>query len=108
MITELVLFDLPADMSREDLLAKYRSTAPKWQANPDLIRKTYVYDPERRQGGGVYLWRDVDAARRWHDDEWRSFVVELYGSEPVIRYFETPLVVDNAAGEIVEEAAATV
>ena len=54
----------------------------------------------------MYLWRDVDAARRWHDDEWRSFVVELYGSEPVIRYFETPLVVDNAAG--VEEAAATV
>jgi hypothetical protein len=31
-------------------------------------------------------------------------VVKLYGSEPMIRYFETPIVVDNAR-DTIEEAA---
>jgi hypothetical protein len=65
--------------------------------------KNYLFDGEARQGGGVYLWKDIEAAKRWHDDAWRSKVVELYGSEPVIRYFETPFVVDNAAQDTVEE-----
>jgi hypothetical protein len=103
MITELVLFNLPEGMTREQVVSNYRQTTQKWRANPHLIRKNYLFNGEARQGGGVYLWKDVEAAKRWHDDAWRSKVVELYGSEPVISYFETPFVVDNAAQDIVEE-----
>jgi hypothetical protein len=28
---------------------------PIWRANPDCIRKCYLYDGERRLGGGAYL-----------------------------------------------------
>jgi hypothetical protein len=56
MITELVLFALPEGMTREQVTAFFQQNAPKWRANPDLIRKNYLYEPETRRGGGAYLW----------------------------------------------------
>jgi hypothetical protein len=104
MITEYVLFDLPAGLSREAVVAGMHEVAPRWRAEPDLIRKTFVYDAERRQAGAFYLWTNREAAVRAHDDAWRQRIRQTYGSDPVVRYFETPLVVDNALGGLVAEA----
>jgi len=104
MITEYVLFDVPADMSREQVVAGMRAVAPKWRAMPELIRKTFVYDAQARQTGAFYLWNNKAAALQAHDAAWRSGVLQTFGSVPVIRYFETPLVVDNALQETIEEA----
>jgi len=106
MITEIVLFSLPEGMTREQVVAAFRDSAPKWRANRDLIRKNYLYDAEKRQGGGAYLWKDIAAAKRWHGEEFRKLVRQRYGSEPVFQYFETPVVVDNAADKTVEDLAA--
>lgn len=106
MITEIVLFNLPDGMTREQVLANFRESAPRWRANGDLIRKNYLYDADNRQGGGAYLWKDIAAAKRWHGAEFRKLVRERYGSEPVIRYYETAIVVDNAADKTVEDLAA--
>ncbi len=106
MITEVVLFDLPKGMTREQVIANYRESAPGWRANPDLIRKNYLYDAANGQGGGVYLWKDIAAAKRWHGDDFRKRMVERYGSEPVIRYYETAVVIDNEAQKTVEDVAA--
>lgn len=105
MITELVLFDLPAGITREEVIAGMRSTAPAWRANAELVRKNYLYDSARNQAGGVYLWNSKDAAQRGHDDAWRKRIFELYGSMPTIRYFDTPLIVDNALDALIGEAA---
>jgi len=99
MITEIIIFDIPAGMTRDDVVANYRRSAPKWRANPDLIRKNYLYDAERRRAGGVYLWRSMQAARRARDAAWLDRVRRTYGSEPTVQYFETPLVADNAIGQ---------
>ena len=56
MITEIVLFRLPDGMTREDAIAKYRLSVPGWRANPDLIRKTFLFDERTRRSGGVYNW----------------------------------------------------
>ncbi len=106
MITELVLFDLPQGITRSDVVAGMRSTLPVWRGNKELLRKNYIYDPEKGQAGGVYLWRTMDAARRGHDDAWRARIKALYGSVPVIRYFETPLIADNVVDQTIEEGAA--
>lgn len=105
MITEYVLFDVPADMSRDELVASMREIAPKWRATPELIRKTFIYDAEARQTGAFYLWKNKAAALTAHGEEWRRGVTQSFGSVPVIRYFETPLVVDNALQETIEETA---
>ena len=51
--------------------------------------------------GGVYLWRSREDADRLYTDEWRAFVRGKYGSEPVLKYLETPVVVDNVSNEII-------
>lgn len=104
MITEYVLFDLPAGMSREQVVAGMRAVAPKWRAMPELIRKTFVYDALAGQTGAFYLWKNKAAALRAHDAAWRAGVLQTFGSVPVIRYFETPLVVDNALQQTIEES----
>jgi hypothetical protein len=40
MITEVITFKLRPGMTREDVVAAYRKTAPIWRANPDCIRKS--------------------------------------------------------------------
>lgn len=104
MISELVMFDLPKGITRAEVVAGMHEVAPRWRANSDLIRKTFLYDAERGQAGALYLWKCRADAERWHDAAWRRRIVETYGSEPAIRYFETPLVVDNALDALVEEA----
>jgi hypothetical protein len=105
MITEYVLFDLPPGISRDEVIRGMREVAPRWRAEADLIRKTFVYDPVANQSGACYLWKSRAAAEKAHDEAWRRRIRETYGSEPVIRYFETPLVVDNALGQVIEARA---
>ena len=102
MITEIVEFDLPHDMTREQLIAKYRTTAPGWANNPDLLRKYYCFDAARGKAGGVYIWKDRAAALRWHGDAFRAMIRDLYGAEPSMTYLDTLLVVDNESARIIE------
>jgi Putative mono-oxygenase ydhR len=96
LITEIVTFKLPAGTTREDVFSKYEKTAPVWKANPDLIRKYYIFDAEQGIAGGVYLWKEKAHAEKWHGEEFRRRVKEMYGAEPDCRYFETPIVVENS------------
>ena len=102
MITEIVTFTLAEGMTPEDAAANFEKTAPTWRANPDLIRKNYLLDATNRIAGGVYLWKERAHAEKWHGPEFRKKVKELYGSEPRSQFFDTPIVVDNAAGAIVK------
>lgn len=95
MITEIVRFKIDPALSRDDVHALYEKTLPRWRANPDLIRKTYLYDPENGRGGGVYLWTSLEAAQRAHDAEWCDMAERMYGSRPSFEYYETPIVLDN-------------
>lgn len=106
MVTVMVLFSLPGGMGRQQLVAHCRKTAEHWKENPKLLHKTYLYDPQTRQGGAVFLWQDKAAAERAHGDAWLHQMVQFYGSEPVVRYFEAPLVIAGSEMRgIVEESA---
>jgi hypothetical protein len=105
MITEYVLFDLPEGITRNEVVQGMRDVVPRWRANAELIRKTFVYDPAANQAGAFYLWPNREAAQHAHDEAWRRRIRETYGSEPVIRYFDTPIVVDNAVGQTIDEPA---
>ena len=100
MITEIVTFKLPAGSKREDIFAAFDKTAAIWSENPDLVRKNYLYDAEAGVAGGVYLWKEKAHALKWHGEEFRQRVKELYAATPTSQFFETPIVVDNVAGNI--------
>lgn len=102
MISELVMFDLPPGMSRAEVVQGMREVAPAWRRNPDLIRKTFLYDAGNSRTGALYLWKNRAAAEAAHDAAWRRRVMDRYGSVPTLQYFDTPLVVDNALGQTIE------
>ena len=107
MITEVVHFSLPAGISRDEVLGKYRQTAPAWSTNEDLIKKFYFFDAQKSVGGGVYVWKSLQAAQRWHGDEYKARIRALYGSDVHITCYDTLIVVDNVGKQIHEPIAAS-
>jgi len=104
MITAIVQFSLPRPISLDEAARAFESTAPKYKGLRGLIRKYYLRSVDGRRAGGVYLWETRSAAEAVYNGEWKARVKQLYGSEPEISWFETPVVVDNEAGHTVAEA----
>jgi len=102
MILELVEFNAPKDATREQVAADARSVFAKWQANKELVSKSFVLELNGKGCGGVYIWPTVEAAQRAHNEEWRQSVIKRAGAAPIIRYFDLMATVDNAHGEVKE------
>ena len=96
-ITTVVQFRLPQPISIEDATRHFESSAPKYRNLPGLIRKYYLRAEDGRTAGGVYLWESRAAAEAAYSTEWREHVAKLFGGPPEITWFDTPVIVDNAA-----------
>ena len=73
-------------------------------ANKELVRKHFlrgIGDAEDT-GAGVYIWPSKEAAQKGHDAAWRESVRKRTGAEPVIRYFDLLMIVDNENGSVTE------
>ena len=57
MITAIVNFKLPADIDPRKAAELFKASAPKYRGLKGLVRKYYLFDDEKRIGGGVYLWK---------------------------------------------------
>ena len=100
MITAFTTFRLPKPITREEARSIFKSTAPKYQGVQGLVRKVYVLSQDGATAGGVYLWNSRAEADAMYTDSWRAFVRDKYGTEPVVTYFESPVVVDNVTQQI--------
>jgi hypothetical protein len=100
MITALVQFRLPQTLCREKAREIFSVTAPMYRKIHGLIRKYYLLSQDGGTAGGVYLWNSQEDAEHLYTDEWKKFIFDKYGSLPSITYFESPVVVDNATGDI--------
>ena len=100
MITAIVNFQLPDGLTEDSAAKLFQETAPRYQGMVGLVRKYYLHDPETGIGGGCYLFEDRAAAEAIFNDEWRALLKEKYGASPDVRYFQTPVIVDNASGSI--------
>ena len=103
MITTLTSFTLPKPVTRDEAKAIFQSTAPKYRDVPGLFRKIYILSEDGRTVGGVYLWKTRADAQALYTESWRDFVRSKYNCEPVVTYFESPVVVDNVAGQIITD-----
>lgn len=103
MITVLVQFILPQPVTPDEAKEIFLSTAPNYRDIPGLIRKYYILSEDGTTAGGVYLWKSREDAESVYTEEWKTFVLSKYGTEPSIYYFATPVVVDNLMGEIIAQ-----
>jgi len=103
MITAMTAFTLPKPMTGEEARSIFLSTAPKYRGVQGLFRKIYVLSQDGLTGGGVYLWNSRPEAEAMYTESWRSFARETYGTDPTVTYFESPVVVDNVAQQILTD-----
>ena len=103
MITTLVQFKLSEPITREKAREIFSGSAPNYQKVEGLIRKYYLLSKDGRTAGGVYLWKSTEDAERLYTEDWKKFIMDKYASEPVVTYFDCPVIVDNLLEEIISE-----
>ncbi len=70
------------------------------------MRKYYLFDAEKRIGGGRLSLEEQGRCRGGLHGAWQAYIAERYGTPPDIRYFETSVVVDNESEKTILDAAA--
>jgi hypothetical protein len=105
MITAIVNFKLPPDIDAKKAAELFKGSAPKYRGMKGLVRKYYLFDGDKRIGGGVYLWKTRADAEAVYTPAWQAYIAERYGAPPDIHYFETAVVVDNETDKILDAAA---
>ena len=100
MIIVKVTFQIPKDLDLPTLMGKFEETAPMCRDTKGLIRKNYICDLDKSIGGGIYCFEARENADEWFDEERIEWLTNRF-SKPDIEYFENPVIVDNAAGEII-------
>ena len=103
MITTLVQIKLSETLSLDKAQDIFAGTAPKYIDIQGLVRKYYLLSEDGETAGGVYLWESRKAAETLFTDEWKKFILQKYGSEPSVTYFNSPVIVDNLLGEIIKD-----
>ena len=101
MITALVQIKLPEPMAKDKAKDVFAGTAPKYREVKGLIRKYYLLSEDGATAGGVYLWKSREAAERLYTDDWKTFILQKYGTKPSVTYFDSPVIVDNLVGKII-------
>jgi len=104
MIIAVTAFAMPKPITREEARNIFLSTAPKYRGVQGLVRKTYVLSEDGATLGGIYLWNSKPEAEAMFTDSWRSFVRQKYDTDPTVTYFESLVVVDNVAQQILTDA----
>jgi hypothetical protein len=96
MIATLVLFPTNGAITLDDAAERFNGTAPSYRGREGLRTKAYLFADDGSELGGFYIWETRAAADAVYTDEWRAKVTGVYGAPPVVRYFEVPVLVENA------------
>lgn len=100
MLIVIVTFELDGSATLRDMVQRFLSTAQRYQDMPGLLRKNYIVSADGKTAGGVYVWESKEQADRLYTAEFRQLIRNNYHCEPDIRYFESPVMVDNIAQTI--------
>jgi len=106
MITATVRYRLPAHIDCISCREHFHKIAPGFRDVKGLISKHFIWS-ESGWAGGVYQWETREDAARFYEGAWRDGIVERYGMQPQIEYYEVFALTDNARGtvELFEDAA---
>ena len=106
MITATVRYKLPPHINHEACRAHFHKVAPGFRDAKGLVSKHFIWS-ESGWAGGVYQWDSLEDAKAFYGGPWRDGIVERYGMEPQIEFYEVFAITDNARGtvELFEEPA---
>jgi len=99
MIVKLVSYQLPGEMTREEVMSAAQDVAREWLEHPNLVRKDFLLD-ENNVTCGVYLFTDRKSAEQAHGTEFLQRLEERFGVRPKIKYYDWLMTADVEQGEI--------
>jgi hypothetical protein len=69
MIGEFVKYPANPDWKRDDVVKDAHTVVEKWQAQPELVRKHFMWSDDKKWLSGFYLWKSREAAEAAHNKE---------------------------------------
>jgi hypothetical protein len=75
---------------------------PHYRNIPGMIRKYYTLGDDGACGG-MYLFETRAAAEAFFTDAWKASMAARFGDRPSVTYYDSPVIIDNAAGEVLSE-----
>src|SRR5438094_3823702 len=99
MITATVRYKLPPHIDYAACRAHFHKIAPGFREVKGLLSKHFIWS-ETGWAGGVYQWETLEDARRFYSGPWLDGIVERYGMQPQIEFYEVFALTDNARGTV--------
>ena len=103
MITAIVRYTLPPSIDRDDCRAHFEKIAPGFREPKGLISKHFICEVDKSAGataGGVYQWETLEDARAFYSGPWLQGIIDRYGMEPSIEFFDVFALTDNPSGTV--------
>ena len=63
------------------------------------LRRKYYLNSEAG-GGGLYEFATREDAEAWFNEGWADWMAGRFGVRPTLKLFDSPVVLDNEAGEV--------
>jgi hypothetical protein len=99
MITATVRYRLPPHIDYGACREHFHKIAPGFRDVPGLISKTFIWN-ESGWAGGVYQWERIEDAKAFYSGPWLDGIMERYGVNPQIEFYEVFAVTDNSRGKV--------
>lgn len=103
MKTVSVKFNLPGKPPRSAIMEKFVGAANnKFKGMDGLFSKQFTYDKNTGDVHNIYLWESQEQAEAFYSPAFIEHLKETFGVEPTITYLDILVLVDNRAGDILE------
>lgn len=83
---------------RAVVTSKMRDTMPEYARLNGLAFKSFSFERQSGDFGGVYYWVDAASAQTWFNPAWFERVKKERGADAQVRFFDAPLSIDNTPG----------
>ena len=100
MITAIVRYNLPKSIDYNACLRHFKKIAPGFREAKGLVSKHFICSSRGVVAGGVYQWKTLKDAKAFYSGPWMKGIVDRYGMEPSIEYFDVFAITDNDAGTV--------
>ena len=99
MITVITRFAVPTTLNANQMQAAFTQAAPAFRNVPGLIRKQFLLSADGQTAGGVYLWKEEEAARSFMQQRVAPMIREKFQVEPTIEFYQSPVLVENGGSQ---------
>ena len=99
MITATVRYKLPPHIDPAACREHFHRIAPGFRQVKGLISKHFICG-DGGWAGGVYQWERLEDAKAFYSGPWLDGIVQRYGMQPQIDFYEVFAVTDNARSTV--------